>query len=388
MIKYLKHTARVIGLKGIYIRSSHLFLKWKGLHLLTIRQTNAFMKPYLVKVAEAETILLPQIINYGNIKKNIFEEKRDPVDPVHVWDCNAPTGKSVRISKNGSVIIRRKVLCTDSNYRSFSKDLWKADERIKKTAPVVIALFSHFQDGIFYGGYYDYVFLVTTKLCRIIEALPDQDLSNVIISYPLFNASYETDYLRLLDINPSNLVDSSKYQVISQRVLTGNSANWYPNLDDIMHLKQRVDKKFKPVKTPAKRIYVSRAYAYRRRILNETELIDMLKKFDFLVIEDKNRSVTEQISIYYNASFILGPHGASFSNIIWCMPGTHLFELFSPNYAPNFFLYLAEVMDMKYSAFFDGPPDSSVDYLEGLVEDIYVPIAKLEACLSNIFKDN
>ncbi|RYZ94347.1 MAG: glycosyltransferase family 61 protein, partial [Sphingobacteriaceae bacterium] len=130
-------------------------------------------------------------------------------------------------------------------------------------------------------------------------------------------------------------------------------------------------------------IYISRAD--RRRISNEDELVIMLKKFNFVIIEDKKRSVTEQITIYHNASFVLGPHGASFSNIIWCTPGTHLFELFSPNYTPDFFLYLANVMDLKYSAFYEGVPNSNINYFDGLVEDIYIPVAKLEACLEDIF---
>jgi capsular polysaccharide biosynthesis protein len=104
-----------------------------------------------------------------------------------------------------------------------------------------------------------------------------------------------------------------------------------------------------------------------------------------VIIEDKKRTVSEQMAIYRNAEFIIGPHGASFSNIIWCEPGTHLMELFSPNYAPDFFLYLAKMMDMEYSAYYNDLPNKNIDYLVGLVENIQVSIPKLEACLENIF---
>ncbi|MFD0751102.1 glycosyltransferase family 61 protein [Mucilaginibacter calamicampi] len=384
MVRYLKYVARIIGVKAIYTHLQNAILKWRGYRLLSIEQTNAFMAAYAVQAIEGTRFELPRVVNCADTDVVIFETNKSRSDKVHVWDYTAPRGKDIHLSKYGSVIVQNRVLCTDWNYNSFYKDIWRADTREKKAVTTVIALFSQFTDGVFYGGYYDFVFLVLAKLCRIMEAFPNEDFSHTLISYPLFNAPYETDYLQLLNINTANLYDSVKYNVVSQRVLTGNSAHWYPNLDDILCLKRLVQKQFKPVETAPKRVYICRSG--RRRIINEAELITMLKKFDFVIIDDSNRSVSDQISIYYNASFILGPHGASFSNVIWCKPGTHLFELFSPNYAPDFFLYLATLMSMEYSAFYEGVPDNKIDYLDGLVEDIYIPVAKLETCLENIFK--
>ncbi len=172
--------------------------------------------------------------------------------------------------------------------------------------------------------------------------------------------------------------------MLAPHLITANSAHWYPNLADLLSLKRHIGVAFQPVESQHNRIYISRSG--RRCITNEDELMTLLQKYDFLIIADKPRTVTEQISMYYNASFIIGPHGASFSNIIWCQPGAHLFELFSPNYAPDFFLYLTKMMGMEYSAYYDGVADNKIDYLEGLVEDIYVSIPRLEACLDNIFK--
>jgi len=220
------------------------------------------------------------------------------------------------------------------------------------------------------------------KLCRIIDAFPDQDFSDMLVTYPPYNGQYETQYLKLLGFNPNNLIDSSQYRIESPCVYTADGANWYPHPDDIFSLKRHIEKKFKPVKTSSKRIYISRTS--RRRIINEDELIIVLKKFDFVIVEDKAYSIEEQITIYHNASFIIGPHGASFANIIWCDPGTHLFELFSPNYAPGFYVHLATVMDLKYTAYYEGLPDNNVDYVQGMSEDIYVSATKIESYLKNL----
>ena len=384
-MKYIKMMARAIGLKVVYLHLRDILLKARGFNLLTLDQTNAFMAPYEIKSIPGANTWLPQIVNCGDDQIDIFPKKESITDKVYVWEYQG-TGKNVQLSKYGSVIVEQKVLCTDWNYDSFYKDIWKKDERTIKSPQAAIALFSQFQDGIFYGGYYDFIFLVLTKICRIKDALPSLDLSDILISYTLFNAQYEVEYMQLLGVNTNNLTDSTKYKVVTPHLITANSAHWHPNLADLLSLKRHIGAAFQPVETQSNRIYVSRSG--RRCVTNEDELITLLKKYDFLILADKPRTVTEQISIYYNASFIIGPHGASFSNIIWCKPGAHLLELFSPNYAPDFFLYLAKMMDMEYSAYYDGAPDSKIDYLEGLVEDIYVSIPKLEACLDNLFKND
>jgi len=382
-MKYIKMMARAIGLKVVYSLLRDVLLKLRGFNLLNADQTIAFIAPYEIKATPGASAWLPQVVNCGDDQKNIFPKKESVTDKVYVWEYQG-TGKNAQLSKYGSVIIEQKVLCTDWNYNSFYKDILNKDERAIKPAPTAIALFSQFQDGISYGGYYDFVFLVLTKLCRIKDALPLLDLSDIVISYPLFNAPYETEYLQLLGVNANNLTDSIKYKVVTPHLITANSAHWYPNMADLLSLKRHIGAAFQPVETQRNRIYISRSG--RRCITNEDELITLLKKYDFLIIEDKPRTVTAQIALYYNASFIIGPHGASFSNIIWCRPGTHLFELFSPNYAPDFFLYLAAMMGMEYSAYYEGVADSKIDYTVGLVEDIHVSIPKLEACLNNIFK--
>src|SRR5690606_19657427 len=96
----------------------------------------------------------------------------------------------------------------------------------------------------------------------------------------------------------------------------GNGCGWYPNFEDVLLMRKHILNKIKITPDTGKRIYISRSC--RRKIINEEELITLLKKFDFTIIEDKPRTIAEQVSIYNNADFIIGPHGASFSNVIWC----------------------------------------------------------------------
>jgi capsular polysaccharide biosynthesis protein len=376
----IKKMAGAIG-RSVYHALRTIILKLAGFRLLNPKQTIAFMAPYELKAIAGNKTTLPPVINCADNKTEVFPQKNINADTVYVWD-HKDGAKKAALSKYGSVTIRKNVLSTDWNYNSFYMGLRQADKRENKTVVTAIALFSQFQDGVMYGGYYDFVFLVAAKLSRIKDALPEKEFAAMAVTYPLFNSGYEKEYLQMLDVDAENVIDTTKFKVDPLRLITGNSAHWYPNAADIASLKENISKKFKPEQTAPKRVYISRKG--RRCVTNEAELVEMLKILGFTIIEDKPRSVTEQIEIYYNASFILGPHGASFSNIIWCRPGTHLMELFSGNYVPDFFLYLANITGMKYSAYYEDAPQK-INHIDALVEDIHVSVPQLKACLEGIF---
>jgi capsular polysaccharide biosynthesis protein len=206
-----------------------------------------------------------------------------------------------------------------------------------------------------------------------------------MVAYPLFNKAYEEEILDLLCIRSGMLMDSRYSDISANKVVLANSGSWfYPNSSDISSLKRHIENKLAIKKTASNRIYISRSC--RRQVNNENELITMLKTFDFIIIEDKQRSVAEQVEIYKNASFIIGPHGASFTNIIWCEPGTHLFELFSPNYFPDFFLYLSNLMNMKYSAYINLDNEKANGKMP-IEDNISVSITDLEKSLNEIFSE-
>ncbi|TFF37085.1 glycosyltransferase family 61 protein [Mucilaginibacter psychrotolerans] len=371
---------KAAGIKKTLMRLRDLALRFYGLRVLNERKTINFLQPYLVAEGMGNTLLLPQTANSGEGAQVIFAEKEITTQHTYVWEYQQP-GKTAWVTRNGSPIVEKRVICIDGNF-SFYRDIWKPDTRPTQNLPAVIVLFSQLQDGIMFGGYYDFVFLVAAKLCRIQDAIADT--AGIAIAYPLFNTAYEADFMQLLDVEPLNLIDTRHTKPVSPRVITGNIAYWYPTLDDINSLKLHIAKKISPKTTAPKRIYISRVG--RRHVVNEAEVLLMLQKYNFEVIEDKRRSIAEQIEIYHNAAFILGPHGASFSNMIWCQPGAHLMELFSPNYMPDFFAYLAVLMDMQYSAFYSGTANKQVAYLDGLVEDIHVDVAELETSLQKILQ--
>ena len=82
----------------------------------------------------------------------------------------------------------------------------------------------------------------------------------------------------------------------------------------------------------ARRLYLSRAKASGRKILNEEEIMPLLARRGFIRVTLEEMSLVDQIALFSEAEAVVAPHGAGFTNLIWCAPKTKVLEIFSPLY--------------------------------------------------------
>lgn len=356
-------------------------LKACNVEPLTKPETEAFLESYQTARSPVKQVFIPGVQNQGELTKLIFSPVRAVTHQSFVWSYERGTKKAVQLPYGG-ILAEGNVLCLDfesyhlvKNWRGFGK-------RTVLSYETLIAPFSHYLDIVVFGGYYDFVILVAAKLSRMKAALPEHIFAEAALAYPLFKTTYEQEYLALIGIEPDHIFDSVAYDIRFERCILANSGHWfYPDPADIFALKELVEAKLTIERTNRNRIYVSRST--RRKVANEAALLKLLEKYDFIIIDDKPRSVAEQVEIYKNASFIMGPHGASFTNIIWCEPGTHLFELFPANMIVDHFAYLSQVMDMRYSAYSHVIKMGQTKH--HIEEDVFVSIADLEKSLDLLF---
>ena len=354
-------------------------------------ETLAYLADCLISPDNNYSIQLPEVKNVADKNKIIFSKSMMEGSRNFIWDYKAE-GKKSNVLRIGSVVTDNKVLQTDFGYpRLFTddfggkhvfKDLITSDSRPTLHAHTVIAPWSHY----IRKEYYMFVIFVAAKLCRIKDALPKEIFDEAIVSYPLFYTTFEPEYLELIGIRADKIIDSRLTKLTFDQCILANNDNWvYPNASDVFALKKYAEPKLEALNINSegdKRIYICRSG--RRQVVNERALIKMLEKFDFVIYEDQTRTVAEQYAMYHNASFIMGPHGSSFTNIIWCKAGAHLFELFPPRYVYNFFHYLAEMLGLNYSAYCNGP--IAYDYRNKTInDDITVSIAEIEKYLEEYF---
>lgn len=78
-----------------------------------------------------------------------------------------------------------------------------------------------------------------------------------------------------------------------------------------------------------KRIYLSRAQATRRKVLNEHELLPILHKYNFEVITTEGWSLAQQVELFSQVQIFISMHGAGLMNLLWMRPGGTVIEILS-----------------------------------------------------------
>lgn len=382
MNKRIKFYRAIEGIHGnILEKIIGLLVRAIGFKVLSRAQTEVLLREYKVDQKSGTSLFLSEVSNLSNTGQSLFKASTAVTINSLVWRIEQ-TSPTYSLTRSGRLKREHMLLTTDFwDNQNLGIDILQQKRSPIPEANILIAPWSHYVDNIRFGGYYDFVMLVAAKISRIKQSLPNHLLREAFIAYPLFNTAYEREILDILGFRSSQIIDSRLINVPFKVCFAANSGDWfYPSVEDILTFKAEVERVLQPTRTRSTRIYISRTG--RRRILNESVLTAMLAKYGFEIIEDKPRSIAEQVSIYKNASVIIGPHGASFTNCIWCEPGTHLIELFSANYRPNFFKYLATVMNMTYSAYCHG--ELGENPLGKVNEDIWISVSELEEELASL----
>lgn len=97
-----------------------------------------------------------------------------------------------------------------------------------------------------------------------------------------------------------------------------------------------------------RKIYISRAKAPRRRLVNENDIWGLLRNEGFERVFMEDLSFTAQVELLQDASIVVAPHGAGLTNMMFCAPGTHIVEIADLSFPnPNFYA-LASAMEHNY----------------------------------------
>jgi hypothetical protein len=125
------------------------------------------------------------------------------------------------------------------------------------------------------------------------------------------------------------------------------------------------------------RIYVSRCKAGLRKIVNEPETVSLLQSFGFKSYCLEDMTFNEQVTLFSKANFVIGPHGAGLTNIIWAQEGACIVELAPENLIKCDFFHLARALGFKYLILI-------CKVLKKEKSDMLINIPELEKLLHNV----
>ncbi|MEN2992185.1 MAG: glycosyltransferase family 61 protein [Bacteroidia bacterium] len=139
----------------------------------------------------------------------------------------------------------------------------------------------------------------------------------------------------------------------------------------------------------SRRLYISRAYATRRRVRNEAEVLPLLRQYGFEVVHTEKLSLKEQVGLFSEAAVLMGLHGAGHANLLWMPEGSHIIEILTAaplRRTPPLATYanLSHLFRHRHTYFVgQTPPDHEGEIFDRA--DVYLPPSALEAFLSGLF---
>lgn len=124
---------------------------------------------------------------------------------------------------------------------------------------------------------------------------------------------------------------------------------------------------------PHRLLYISRSDAHERRVINESEVRELILPLGFEVLTLSGMPFGKQVQLFSEALVVLGPHGAGFSNAVFCQPDSTLIEFLPKSRSgDSCFERLAELTRIQYYALngADDPARSASDITEDYTVDI------------------
>ncbi|WP_340101733.1 glycosyltransferase family 61 protein [Salinibaculum salinum] len=201
------------------------------------------------------------------------------------------------------------------------------------------------------GSYFHWVteFLPNLRALQVYETttgntpaiLVEKDPPDWILEYFKI-AGYENSVKPL----PSSTISAKQLILPPRRIRIGRNYNPCPR--DLVWVRDYFTERVPDITNSyGSRIYISRNDAENRQVVNESELVNELEKRGFESIELSDLSVSEQIDIFRDVDFVVGAHGAGFTNTIFA-DSTSIFELFPEKGVRHFYYCLAQQLDFDY----------------------------------------
>lgn len=112
---------------------------------------------------------------------------------------------------------------------------------------------------------------------------------------------------------------------------------------------------------PKKRIYISRAIASKRKVLNENELLPLMKANGFEIVRAEELTYQQQVQLFYDAEAVVAPHGAGLTNLLFTRE-CKVLELHPSNLIKTHYFLLSKGLGYDYTGLMGSDGDSSESF--------------------------
>jgi len=202
----------------------------------------------------------------------------------------------------------------------------------------------------------NYYHFLTEELPNIIKLKNYDPSIYLMINY---NDKYIKDILSICKFQESSFIkrDDSNVFKVKEFYFSNMAISGKPARDELLlvqkHLNSILGLDFTSLKNNSNKpigIYIKRN-EHERRVLNNNEIINHLNKnhsnIEWIIFE--SLSMLETIKLFNKASFVIAPHGAGLTNMLFCREQTTIIE-FMPFSDPNeCYHHLAQMLNHNYN---------------------------------------
>jgi capsular polysaccharide biosynthesis protein len=298
-----------------------------------------------------------QTITFQYPKPENFDESDPQFDIFKKFsseECFAPKIKilkNVRISSNSVVFnyfkIFRESCINEENYKKYSKGLRFFFKFIFPKINFSKKRFLLITDE-WTSNYYHWHTYALKKLLILQEAGLDKD-SILFLPRKYQKYAFVIPSLEKFGIKKSQIVflrRKSNIKVAELAIV--ESPQIHPEI--FRKMKKTLTKKVKTAPYFGERIYISREGQVLRVVENEMEMVQLLQKYGFRKVVADRFSYEEQITIFSKAKYLIGPHGAGFTNLLFVSDNSSILELVTKSVTTRITEYygLATILGVKY----------------------------------------
>ena len=337
------------------------------------------------EIFSGETFELSDLIEYQCDDPIIFQGHRAFVPPAYIYEF----ANAICISDREEVFTYNREVITDITSQHVNPLLGKSRKIINRIDRYLKGNTLHLSLSHFEDNYYAYnvEFLGRWWISRN----SDIEVDHVIL--PLRNR-FQRELSELLNLDQSKIISEDGLILQCEKLIVPSLINNYKTYrigDQELYSKRWLPswlkKAYEAVRSniapPIRNEYNQRIYITRRnaslgrRVLNEQDLIQLLKTHGFEIVDLDNQSVNEQIHIFSNAEIIIAPHGAGLINMSYCFKKVKILELYPHRYHDNGFRLQSHLMGHEYHFIVDKNTTELTENHQ--YSDLWVDIDRVEA---------
>lgn len=233
-----------------------------------------------------------------------------------------------------------------------------------------------------YRGYYHWLLESVPKLLEAQRTLP----SFTLLLPASYTDAFYADTLRLLNISTIvRLQPQTMYQVpdLALPVLAEAQGDYSaPAMREVKTVLLAAAGIGEAAPASPTRLYISRRKAPRRKVLNEVEVEQLLKRYGFACVCFEDFAFEDQLRLCASANVLVSMHGAGLSNMLFMPEHSTVVEFRKFDDGLNyFFTGLGDTLGHHYHLLYSKAADEQQSVQDA---DLYVDIAALDAVLQQM----